>query len=321
MTQNEIQKHIKVLGDDNEEVREAAGDALVAMGKSSVPALIEALKDKRWSVRKAVIKALGGVGSDASDAVPALIDVLKDGRWFVRKAVIEALGEICDQAAVPALIKVVKVKIENERIAAVEALGKIGPDATDAVPALIRALTSEGGKLSKAVASALGKIGDEAAVPALIKLLNDDWAGKAVAKALRDIAPHIKKALPHLIKALKHPDFQEGDWLVALGAERALTKVGAPAVPPLIKALKDKNFGIVGRAASTLGWIGPEASAAVPALTKVLTHDESEVRYSAAEALGKIGEQGAVPALTKALKDNNEYVRRAAADALGKIGD
>ena len=62
MTQNQIQEHIKLLGDDNQEVRKAAGDALVAMGKSSVPALIEALKDKRWDVRKAAIDALGKIG-------------------------------------------------------------------------------------------------------------------------------------------------------------------------------------------------------------------------------------------------------------------
>jgi hypothetical protein len=46
-----------------------------------------------------------------------------------------------------------------------------------------------------------------------------------------------------------------------------------------------------------------------------------DVRQSAADALGNIGDASAVPALIEALKDENKGVRGNAAGALGKIGD
>jgi len=45
------------------------------------------------------------------------------------------------------------------------------------------------------------------------------------------------------------------------------------------------------------------------------------VRYTAAEALGKIGDVRAVEALIAALQDRNWVVRRVAAASLGKIRD
>ena len=44
------------------------------------------------------------------------------------------------------------------------------------------------------------------------------------------------------------------------------------------------------------------------------------MRSSAADALGKIGDQ-AIPGLLKLVEHSDAYVRSSAADALGKIGD
>ncbi len=85
-----------------------------------------------------------------------------------------------------------------------------------------------------------------------------------------------------LIKVLKGADLRERDKAV-----EALSMLGAPAVEPLIVALKDKK---------------------------------RTVRTSAAEALGQIGDARAVEPLSAALKDQDDFVRRAAAKALGQIG-
>src|SRR5262249_48712379 len=52
----------------------------------------------------------------------------------------------------------------------------------------------------------------------------------------------------------------------------------------------------------------------------LLKSEDSDVRRSAALALGEIGGEGAVAALIEALKDEESFVRRGAAYALGKLG-
>lgn len=73
-------------------------------------------------------------------------------------------------------------------------------------------------------------------------------------------------------------------------------------------------------AASTLGYFGPAAQAAVPALIQALTGPDDEVRPRAALALGKIHGQPevVVPLLIKYLDDEN--MDEAAATSLGAYG-
>ena len=59
----------------------------------------------------------------------------------------------------------------------------------------------------------------------------------------------------------------------------------------------------------------------VDGLIRALRHEDEEVRWEAAEALGEIGDERAVEPLIQALRDNNEVVRESAAGALGEIGD
>jgi HEAT repeat protein len=51
-----------------------------------------------------------------------------------------------------------------------------------------------------------------------------------------------------------------------------------------------------------------------------LKNERSSVRWAAAEALGKIGDERAVAPLKDALQDENSSVRRAVIEALGKLG-
>src|SRR5262249_19328480 len=72
----------------------------------------------------------------------------------------------------------------------------------------------------------------------------------------------------------------------------------------------------------TLGRIGPDARATVPAILKALGDVEDEVRRKAAFALGQIGADGekVIPALINAFRDDNPEVREAAAVATATFG-
>jgi HEAT repeat protein len=182
--------------------------------------------------------------------------------------------------------------------------------------------------------SALGTIGDNAreAVPALAKILVEDpdpgariEAGLALTKM--DSAT---EAVPELAQAL----VEDEEPLVRMNAARALLRLGEeakPAVPELIKALKDKANDTNANAfhatiqevvAVALGKATAGTNEGVPALTEALKAARTiPGRKALARALGDVGPaaQAAVPPLQALLEDDNAYVREAARDALEKI--
>jgi HEAT repeat protein len=63
------------------------------------------------------------------------------------------------------------------------------------------------------------------------------------------------------------------------------------AISALVELLQAKDGGLRGNAAIALGEIGPEAKAAIPALTKAVQDPEWFVRFHAREALKKTGKE------------------------------
>jgi HEAT repeat protein len=98
-------------------------------------------------------------------------------------------------------------------------------------------------------------------------------------------------------------------------------KTASGDVPELIQQLESGDDSLRARAAEVLGDKGPEAKAALPALTLALRDEYELVREHAAETLGQIGPdaQAAVPALRLAAQDGVPQVREAALEALRRI--
>jgi HEAT repeat protein len=96
-----IEALIAELGSHNDAVRVRARHALVAMGKSAVSPLIEALKSKHYLVRWEAAKALGEIGDPGT--APALVKALEDEEFDVRWLAAEALIKMNINALKPLL--------------------------------------------------------------------------------------------------------------------------------------------------------------------------------------------------------------------------
>ncbi len=102
----------------NDEFKDDAVDALVALGEPAVERLIGALRDKDENIRKCAVLALGRIKS--SETIDPLITMLSDKDWFTRltaAAALESIGDERGREAIKPLLKdpdmVVKMRVER----------------------------------------------------------------------------------------------------------------------------------------------------------------------------------------------------------------
>lgn len=354
--------------------------------KVIIPGLIEALKAGDSSRKTRAFRLLGCYGTDAKDAVPALCEFLKldfrgDSLPLIGAAA-DALGRIGPEAKdaekplkacierhgssatkspllplrvedaldrispkqyqepitagppvqpvppgaeIPGEIgSMVRALDGNDRFAryrVAEALGNAGASAGPAAMALAKALESDDARLRFAAADALAKIGPEAreAVPALIRAIETkaDVAGACV-KALGAIRPTAKEAVTALEGYLQ--DQGSSDAAFALGYMGPAAK---SALPALAKAVETGKRPELQRSAMwAIARIDPEAETSFPIYMKALGNKDRDVRATAATMMGELPARAkeAVPEIIKLLDDKEEGPRIAAAKALGVLG-
>ncbi|MCF2144847.1 MAG: HEAT repeat domain-containing protein [Candidatus Heimdallarchaeota archaeon] len=129
---------------------------------------IETRQDAAWTLHKSAEKGI----KEVAEAIPALITAMHDDDWVVRKMSILALGVLKVEKVIPSIIDVLKNDSNNEvRVGAAEALGDM--QAEQAVPELINALDASYEMLCYVAIYSLSKIGEKAvaAVPKLLELL------------------------------------------------------------------------------------------------------------------------------------------------------
>ncbi|MEO8350434.1 MAG: HEAT repeat domain-containing protein, partial [Chthoniobacteraceae bacterium] len=199
--------------------------------------------------------------------------------------------------------------------------------AADDVPKLIADLKSQDVNTRRDAATKLGQMGPAArpAVTALVENLTDRdkqaWSNAMGALAL--IGPGAVEAIPALTECLDGSASdgrggRDGEQMT-FRAAYALSQIGKPAVPALIKILENGDNNSRAGAAMALGGMGADAVEAIPALVSNLGHENEDIRQASANGLGGIG-PFAVPKLIDALGSNEPRQRAATATALGAIG-
>jgi HEAT repeat protein len=322
---------IAALKDESQRVRSSAATALSKLGDHrAIKPLIVLLKDGNLQIRSSSATALGRLGDPR--AVEPLIDALKDENWQVRISSVNALGKLRDPRAVEPLITLLKDPTWNARMEVVEALVDIGYSPLEA---LILLLKDENQQVRRNAVYTLGKIADPRTVEPLIGALKDESSlvRKAAAEALDKLGwkPKNKR--------------EEASYLIGKQDWDGCVKIGAPAVEPLIGALRDKD-SLIRKAAvealDRLKWkpkgknekvlylIGKEdwdgcvkiGAPAVEALITLLQTEEWHIRREVVITLGKIADLRAVEPLINLLeKDKNRHMYNKVIEALGEIGD
>ena len=148
---------IPLLSDQNHDLSFNTSQVLAKIGKSAVPALLEALKDTDPLVRQSAASCLGQIRDDER-VIPALLQALNDPEWIVRDSAALSLGDLDAVEAVPALIQALSDPEEGVRSSAAWGLESIGTPAREAVPALILVLGDSDDFVRQAAVQALKTI-------------------------------------------------------------------------------------------------------------------------------------------------------------------
>ena len=248
--------------------------ALVSIGAPAVEPLLAAMSDRGSENCEQAARVLGRIGG--SGALEALLDALGEGGSGLGRAAAYALGELGDVRAVAPLIGVLKDKRQDQplRSDAAVALGKLGD--VRAVALLIGVLGDKAeSDLRKIAATALGLLGDQQAVaPLLTAFYDQDGAIRSAAAAALD-------------KLAWSPDagVEGAAYWAARGRWFECIEMGAPAIEPLIAALRDESRYVRKTVAEGLvaiyqsGSLGPEERARLLAQRGIITasHQDEKV--------------------------------------------
>jgi HEAT repeat protein len=323
------QRLVEALGDgENPGRRNSAVEALIEIGERTVESLVASSSGTDADVRKFVVDALAGIGSER--AVDALVARLEDEDPNVRAAAADALGAIGGRVARAAL-RETAIGTDGDPLVRFSAL-----HALDALEEPLRAeeLASvlDDPMLGPAGLGLLGRCDDPGALDALVKGLGSGiraareasmrsilrLAGRLDGAELADLREHLATVSdfdPALVRVAisRLVDSDLGTQLVVvqfLGLIRS-----REAVIPILEAGSDEALAPV--AIGALEEIGREA---VDEIDEAWDELDFGRRCAACEALGRIGGARALERLLAVLEDFDPSLRAAAARALAALG-
>ncbi|MBW3623712.1 MAG: HEAT repeat domain-containing protein [Armatimonadetes bacterium] len=265
------------------------------------------IKDREKAVRTNAWKAIGRIGDVAE---PQLLEALKDPSGNVRGAAVEALG-VVGAPAVPELVEMLKEP--DTRGPAGDALTKIGRPALEPVRPLIH---TEGDKkrireLRLKMASMLGSFDDQTVTPDLLRHIDDTDPGmrRQVIRTLAGLQD--QQATMDLIRVMKEDPQVRLDAITALGETR-----DPRAVDPLVDQFDNYNYDVPANAITALSKIGPPA---LPRLLKEAKNPNPQIRTYATRGLATIGGPMTVQPLLVAANDPVPTVRAEAVKGMAKF--
>jgi HEAT repeat protein len=307
-----IEALTRLLADPDDVVRGHAAWALAAQGpaaESAIPELAKRLGDSAFDLVPEVkrltfftAEALARIGPKA---LPVLRDALKDKERRDRALIALARMGPPARPAVPAIRELLRDPSSLTSVRAAIALLEIGEPPKEPMRRLVAALGADDPE-EAAEYLADGSIGESSphigygepnpaipadAVPALLKLVDDDsyqWFAVKTLARMSHAADVIIPALSKRLRAARGHDF--------LGMIKIYSRFGPAAkagVPDILWCLENDSHGNCSScthvAIQALGAIGPDAKDAVPRLTGIAANYTHHASRPAIFALGEIG--------------------------------
>lgn len=286
-----------------------AADALVNIGEPTVPALLTALeKEKDSGVRYRIFQSLGRIGRPAAKAIPPLKAIVAgDAPESDRFYAFDALGKIHSPG--PELVAFASSQLNDKspgmRSLAIGILGKSGKDAVPSIDQLIRLLADP----------------DNRAVAISADFVSQRAVRTDAADALGRIGPPATAAAPRLTKMMADDKDAVPRAAAAIALIRIDEKNSSAAFDTLQEMLVDKSAKTdeISAAANALAGLGLQAKRALPALAKLLHHQDEYVRMDALDAIAEIGGKDAIPLLEFSIRDEEEHIRERAQEAIDEL--
>lgn len=352
---NDVNGLIKALNYPKSwQVRRAAAKALGEMGDTrAVAPLIAALNDRDSDCVTEALKALGKIGD--AQAIDPIITKLKEVPSYTNtyRAAVEVLGEMGDTRALPTLISVLEENVFNMSGTEIKSLKTFLSDkeissiiekakrkkAND----LIKELDADSASADKAYEKLyhMGEalVADELiATIKTIKSVHGKFKAIELLKRVRD-----KNATKTFIRVLKN----EKDHFIRSTSAEALGYLSdQKAIPPLLQALQDREYGVRRAAAAALKMLGWQpandteralfavasmqwketvslGTSAIDSLAFALKDEHRQIRAEAAKALGQIKDHKVIDLLLAALRDETDDYEAGIAiiEALGQLRD
>lgn len=187
---NNIIPLLKMLNDENVEVRRAAINALANIGDArAVKTLIE--KFSAENIEAVKVNIIYGLGElKDSGSVEFLKNLLKDTAPTFRSEAMRALSKINNPDTYSDLINMLNDDAEGVRVMAAEVAGTL--KLNTAVPFLVKNLNNPVPVVRRTCIMALGQIGDASVIPELENSLKDRDSN--VALAAKEALENIKKS-------------------------------------------------------------------------------------------------------------------------------
>ncbi|MDA1013558.1 MAG: hypothetical protein O3A00_03780 [Planctomycetota bacterium] len=231
------------------------GGKVVGQASGQLQSVIQGTSEARY-----IAAAIARIGPDA---VPSLAKAVASEKQHVANAASVSLQSIEKiDVAIPTLIKILKdEKAEAWRKqTALTLVGKIGKPANAAIPVVLKMLKSDDWQNRRAMIDCIQKIGESPAE--VVEILIEMAKGESPKRT------STARATP--VQSVSYSGWNQENsdqhWALdqlAVAGEQAL-----PAIPTLLDLLHAENNQTRRRAAATIGRIGPDAIAALPALKR-----------------------------------------------------
>ena len=274
------------------ELKDAALDGLVGIGKPSVKPLIGLLGHNDPKVRHRVVNGLGRIG--APSTICDIMDLQNDENKYVRYEVKNALKNLKKKIYTSKLMK----KLDNPHVQVRrEALIRLMEINDKKIfDIAVMSLNDEDFSIQIQAANVLKEMKDKRAVQPLL------------ATAIR---------MKHETEKSKNCKLGHKRYKVTLACVQALAEIGDKQVGVILVKNKMYEFGY--EVINELKKINsPEA---IEVIVNIVNKEKNPAKYLAVKALMKLGDESAVEPLIKIALDEDNNIQYLAVEALGKIGD